>query len=229
MDAATRFYERSHIENARRSAPALIEPDSRLAAGHRYTAAYRYLRANPGKKVVELGYGGPTLLPRIASVAGEYHIIDIVDRAAGELPANVFAKVGNLDNDWPYDTGEFDAVLAMMIIEHLYDPFHSFSELARILKPGGIAFVNLPNIASIKCRLQLLRGQMPVTSSGDWFDKREWDGNHLHYFTVADVRRIAELSGLSVTGMHAVGGGLWLKSLRPSLFCHEITYVLARR
>jgi len=65
---------------------------------------------------------------------------------------------------------------------------------------------------------------MPVTSAPDWFARGEWDGNHLHYFTVADVRRLAELSGLELVKIQPVGRFAWLKAWRPSLLCHEITY-----
>jgi SAM-dependent methyltransferase len=226
-DAATRFYERSHrINDAGPAEP--LPADTLRRPGHRYSAAYRYLAANPGLTVAELGYGSDRIVPLVAAVAGELHIVDIVDRRSRRLPANVFTQVGNLDNDWPFADARFDAVLAMMVIEHLYDPFHAFAELARILRPGGRAFVNLPNIASLRCRLQLLAGRMPVTSAGDWFAKREWDGNHLHYFTVADVRRVAALNGLRVEALHPVGGGLALKALNPALFCHEITYALTK-
>ena len=116
----------------------------------------------------------------------------------------------------------------MMIIEHLYDPFRAFRELGRVLRPGGCAFVNLPNIASIKCRLQLLAGRMPVTSSPNWYELRQWDGGHLHYFTVELVRRLAAANGLRLEAVYPVGNLRWLKRLRPSLLCHEISYVLAK-
>ena len=35
----------------------------------------------------------------------------------------------------------------------------------------------------------------------DWFDRGEWDGNHLHYFTVASVERIAAHVGLRVESL----------------------------
>ena len=133
-----------------------------------------------------------------------------------------------MNEDFPLPDNAFDAVIAMMVIEHLFDPFHSFQEVFRITRPGGRIFINLPNIGSIRCRLQLLRGQLPITSSIDWFEKREWDGNHLHYFTVSEVTRLAELVGLRLEKVFAVGNALALKRLRPSLFCHEISYVFSK-
>jgi hypothetical protein len=50
----------------------------------------------------------------------------------------------------------------------------------------------------------------------------------LHYFTVDSVRRLAEVSGLKLVEQRAVGAMAAIKRLRPSLLCHEITYVLEK-
>jgi len=172
-----------------------------------------------------MGYGGRGIIEFLAPYASEYHIVDIVDRTgAGDLPDNVRAYQANLDNPFPFDDGQFDCLIALMVIEHMYDPFHAFSEAARVTRVGGDLFINLPNIASLKCRLQLLFGKMPVTSSPKWFDNREWDGNHLHYFTVDDVRRLGAINGLELVDVVPVGRMIPLKAIRPQLFCHEITY-----
>lgn len=88
--------------------------------------------------------------------------------------------------------------------------------------------MNLPNIGSIRCRWALLQGRMPVTSSPDWFEKREWDGNHLHNFTVADTLKLASFFGLESEAVHPVGGALIIKRMLPSLFCHEISFSFSR-
>ncbi len=157
-------------------------------------------------------------------------MIDVVKGRLGDDPPPQLNLVqANLDNDFPLDSGAYDVVIALMIIEHLYDPFHAFGELARVLKPGGVAFVNLPNIASIRCRLDLLRGRVPYTSVPNWFENREWDGNHLHNFNVESVSRLADLVGLEIVKVHPVGRKLWLKRLRPELLCHEITFELRHK
>jgi SAM-dependent methyltransferase len=137
--------------------------------------------------------------------------------------------LSDLNNDFPFDDAEFNVVIAMMVVEHLFDPFHSFSQMARICRPGGKVFVNLPNIASIKCRWALLQGRMPITSSPDWFEKREWDGNHLHNFTISDTLKLASLYGLSSAQIHPVGRSLIAKRMMPGLFCHEISYCFLKR
>ena len=230
-NAAQRFYERNHAL-MRQAAPPRDKQREELAlraGNHRYSAAYSHLKAHPGLNVLELGYGGPGIVDHMAPLAATYHVVDIVDRIEpAHRPANLTVHQSNLDNRFPFSDATFDVVVAMMVIEHLYDPFHAFAEVARVLKPGGAAFVNLPNVGSLRCRLQLLRGQLPVTSQPNWFEIREWDGGHLHYFTVAEVKRLAALSGLGVTGVCPIGALPALKRLRPSLLCHEITYSLAK-
>ena len=231
-DVAERFYQRNFD---RLSATADLAPEGDFlaatrAGGARYSGALAFLEANPGRDVLELGCGHPDIPRLLAGFARSYTVIDIVQgRLGDDPPSNLHLIQANLDDDFPVESAGFDVVLAMMVIEHLYDPFHSFAELARILRPGGTAFVNLPNVASIRCRIDLLRGRLPYTSIPDWFATREWDGNHLHYFTVASVRRIADHVGLRVTGADPVGAALWLKRMRPQLFCHEITYELRKQ
>jgi SAM-dependent methyltransferase len=232
--AAERFYERSHEANAQRNVgapqPTVAETTAAMeTVGHRYFPVMNHLKNHPGLEAVELGFGSPVMASAIAQYCSSLNIIDVADRREGlDLPANISFTKADLNDDFPLAGETFDVVIAMMVVEHLFDPFHSFHEIRRIARPGGRIFVNVPNIGSYRCRLQLLRGQLPITSSIDWFEKREWDGNHLHYFTVGQVERLGKLSGMKLQETNPVGNALALKRLRPSLFCHEISYEFVR-
>lgn len=59
------------------------------------------------------------------------------------------AAYGNVDilsvaQSLPFRDDSFDAVLSLDVLEHVTDPFVAARELARVLKPGGILFINLP-------------------------------------------------------------------------------------
>lgn len=197
--------------------------------GHRYHCIADMLD-EPGKMdAVELGFGQIEMALELASRFSRYVAVDIsadILTRGTRLPFEV--EIADLSVDFPFQAEGFDVVIAMMVIEHLFDPFHSFREMARICRPGGFVFVNVPNIASIRCRLDLLRGRVPWTSRPDWFERGDWDGGHLHNFTIDSVRRLAALSGLDLLRIYPVGNLLWLKRLRPSLFCHEVSFAFGK-
>lgn len=45
----------------------------------------------------------------------------------------------------PFETGRFDTIVVRSVIEHVEEPDRVFCELARVLKPGGVVLMNLPN------------------------------------------------------------------------------------
>jgi SAM-dependent methyltransferase len=62
----------------------------------------------------------------------------------------------------PAEDGFFDLVVANHVIEHLKELPWFFSEVGRVLAPGGIVIVGWPNLASWHNRLMLLLGRQPA-------------------------------------------------------------------
>lgn len=44
----------------------------------------------------------------------------------------------------PFRDESFDAVISMDVLEHVTDPFAAAAEIARVLKPGGVLYIDLP-------------------------------------------------------------------------------------
>ena len=61
----------------------------------------------------------------------------------------------------PYAAAFLDIVIANQVVEHTKEIFWIFSEFSRVLKPGGIAIVGVPNLASLHNRVLLLMGLQP--------------------------------------------------------------------
>jgi len=52
-----------------------------------------------------------------------------------------------------YPDGAFDAITMWDVLEHLHEPLASLREIRRILRPGGVLFVRVPNAASYVARM----------------------------------------------------------------------------
>jgi SAM-dependent methyltransferase len=226
-----RFYEQ-HYQRVSRLYAAET-PESRMAQmktpGDRYFCVADMLPNARELSAVEWGFGDIARSVALSRFFGRYHALDIAadmmtdDRA---LPFT-FSEI-DLNRRLPIDDETYDVALAMMVIEHLFDPFHSFREITRITRKGGYVMMNLPLVSSIKNRLRILCGDLPVTSSTDWWLNEQWDGGHLHYFTIPYIRKLGSKCGLELQRFYAVGRGLWLKNIMPNLFCIEGSFVFRR-
>lgn len=90
----------------------------------------------------------------------------------------------------PFRTDCFDRVICSEVIEHVLNPVALLAELARVLKPGGIAVLTIPNEALIAKLRKILvrmglfrrmvsRGAGGLQAQDTQEELSEW---HLHYF-----------------------------------------------
>lgn len=87
--------------------------------------------------------------------------------------------------------GSLDVVVMQAVVEHLRAPVDFLRDSAALLRPGGVLFFSVPNVASAEHRLARLLGQ-------------PWRGfiiEHLYYFTPAFLRRLMADLGLEVAFM----------------------------
>jgi SAM-dependent methyltransferase len=131
---------------------------------------------------------------REAGIA-EMHGFDIA-----EPPLELARQRGIVPHVWisgeqpcPVDDGYFDLVLALDVIEHLFDTDVFLGELRRILRDDGHAMIATPNVAWWWSRLRLLAGRPPhklgalsPTHSSD----PGVDTKHLRIGTVAEWRTL---------------------------------------
>jgi 2-polyprenyl-3-methyl-5-hydroxy-6-metoxy-1,4-benzoquinol methylase len=86
----------------------------------------------------------------------------------------------------------FDAVLCADVIEHVTDPNALLALIHGWLKPGGVLFASLPNIANITIRLALLFGQFRYT------DRGILDGTHRTFYTRATAGELLQRGGFRI-------------------------------
>lgn len=217
-------------------------PSGRDAAVLAAIGAHLGARRN-GAAIAELSVGDGTLSVALDRAFPEAALtfVDIsrphLDALAGLLGGRGDYVEANLDNDFArLADGAFDAVIALDILEHVFDVFGFVAHCRRVLAPGGALFLRVPNVAYAKHRLTLMAGQLPVTASwfgrpGDlaaWRQTYGWDGGHLHYFTLATLRGLLGDAGLRVVEVADPGARFErLRGLAPSLLCGNL-FVVAR-
>jgi 2-polyprenyl-3-methyl-5-hydroxy-6-metoxy-1,4-benzoquinol methylase len=115
-----------------------------------------------------------------------------------------------------YPDASFDAVTMWDVLEHLHDPLASLRELRRIVRPGGVLFVRVPNAASYVARLC----------------GRYWVGydlpRHMTVFTPKTLRRALAQADFAQI-MHAYTSGSYLVLLHSLRFAMDDGLVSLRR
>jgi SAM-dependent methyltransferase len=125
-----------------------------------------------------------TELARVAAVAAAM-------ARAGELPdgAAVATAAGDA-TAMPFPDGSFDTVIAAEVLEHIPDDQHALNEIARVLRPGGVAAVTVP--AWLPERICWLLSD----------DYHNVPGGHLRIFTRPELETKLSRAGLSVGRHH---------------------------
>jgi ubiquinone/menaquinone biosynthesis C-methylase UbiE len=120
---------------------------SRLKLEH---ALAGYLDDLPdGTRLLDVGCGTGTLLRRLGArfaCAGCDPADEMLERARAANPGAEF-KMAPAEA-LPYGSGSFDAALCIEVIRYLTDPRPALLELARILRPGGLALVTFAPLAT---------------------------------------------------------------------------------
>jgi len=111
----------------------------------------------PPARVVDLGAGAGALAQRLLDAG--YRDVEAVERRA-ESFAVPGVRVHALDLDGDFveaaHLAAADAVVAVEIIEHLENPWAFARQCARLVRPGGVVVVTVPNIESSRSRVEFL-------------------------------------------------------------------------
>jgi len=124
------------------------------------------LNLHPAPSILELGSADDSFLQLVCrQTNGRGRGLDITQGDDLEKPFRI-------------KSGSIDLVLALEIIEHLFDTDHFLSEIYRVLKPGGYLILSTPNLASLTNRFRLLVGAYP-----QYLEYSRAGAGHIHLYT----------------------------------------------
>lgn len=116
--------------------------------------------------------------------------------------------------------GSFDVITMFHVLEHLHRPAETLAECRRLLKPGGLLIVAVPNeLKGLKFRLKRLAARFGLSGGARWFGEidlntRATDEVHLSHFTAGVMRRL----------LHGCG----FRAVRDTLDRHYVSTGLRR-
>jgi len=108
--------------------------------------------------------------------------------------------VADLNTAAPRDLGladqRFDLLMALDVLEHLYDPWDVLARWAALLMPGGHVAVSVPNIQNANIVEELLAGTFTYTDEG------LLDATHIRFFTRKTLMQLLSGAGLTDITVH---------------------------
>lgn len=180
-------------------------------------------RIDAAASVLDLGAGaGVVRQMDFRDSAGRVCGVDLDPRVL-DNPFLHEAKIGSAESI-PYGAQEFDVVFADNVLEHLPDPARAFTEVRRVLKPGGWLLAKTPNkwhymplIARLTPhRFHRFYNQLRGRAGEDTFPTLYRANSR------RDIRRLATAAGFDVVDLTLVEG-------RPEyLRISPVTYVAGR-
>lgn len=100
-----------------------------------------------------------------------------------------------------FEENSFDVIMYLMVLEHTPSPRTEVDEIKRILKPGGLLYLNIPNDGGLEVRLErrwnLLRQRLGWKRDLDESDPY-WTPHHLVGFSKKSIEFLAHEFGFEI-------------------------------
>ena len=163
--------------------------------------------------VLDIGCGpGVQFLASLES--NRFTGMDISAEALGQAKTNGYKHTlqWDLSQDLPLDDGTFDVVVLTDILEHMIEPEQLLLEARRMLRPGGIMIVSVPNHFFLWNRLRIMMGRGLILPWSNHQEYEDWNYFHYRFFRRESIRSLLDTVGLCVDSDYA---GHFLAPLPP--------------
>lgn len=182
-------------------------------------------------RVLDVGCGDGKLLNSLVAPGRELHGCDWIASPPAGVPIT-YAQVDlNREGLSRYEDASFDLVTCSDVIEHLEGPGALLREIARVLRPDGLAVVSFPNSWNLLERVRFLltakfRRFKSERVSGPW--------GHISFFTSEVLQSLCDRARLDIVQLcggaprgHMAAAGLFVR-VPPTLLLSYNAYAVLR-
>lgn len=106
-------------------------------------------------------------------------------------------ELGSTEDNLAKWFGQFDVVLSLEVIEHVYSPKQYVEVVRALLKPGGVAIISTPYHSYLK--------NLALTGKMDEHFTALWEGGHIKFWSAKTLGLLFEGVGFERIGLYRVG------------------------
>lgn len=191
--------------------PAIVEALQNLMYARRVHLVESVWGGKKGR-VLDVGCGRGLLLQAFRRSGWDVQGTELSDQAAryARQVANVPVEIGRVE-EIGFPEHSFDAVTLWHVLEHIHDPRVVLAEANRILKPGGVLLVGVPNFSGFEARFfrdkwfhldvprhitHLTKQTLKQALSENGFQDKRWSGFAPEYDSFSFVQSTLNKCGL---------------------------------
>ncbi|MCW1970517.1 MAG: class I SAM-dependent methyltransferase [Anaerolineae bacterium] len=179
------YYGPSYYGKQGKRFPALVEALVREFRLRRMRELLPFFE-QPGR-ALDIGCGRALMLAALKErgwqCVGTEFDAELAKAAKNQYDIDVFTQPTLAECKFP--AAHFDLITLYHVFEHVSDPFATLAEIKRILKPGGICLIEVPNLSSWQAQM----------SQGHWFHLDT--PRHLWHFSRETLTQLMQEYGLS--------------------------------
>ncbi len=171
--------------------------DSQINTAQKISFDYFSKYAQNSGVFLEIGCGNGYLLSLAQNFGHEVQGLELSGFLAKSIKETlgIDVKVDNFLSDNDLFDKKFDYVILRHVLEHLPDSVFALNKINNLLKPGGIALLEFPNINAFKFKTQRLKQKIGLSKKKY---KKKFVPGHCNEFSRKSFKYLSEKTGFEI-------------------------------